>query len=316
MTERDRMIGALWGAVTGDALGVPVEFSNRDERRRDPVTGMRGFGTWNQPPGTWSDDSSLLLASAESLLDGYDLERMGKSFVGWLHEGAWRPHGKVFDIGGTTNQAIDAICFGTPAEQAGCDGEFSNGNGSLMRILPVGLAFADAPMEEICEAAERASSLTHGHAWSKMACAYYCLLVRRLLRGEDKFSAIAKTTDEFIQHYEQTDFAIHLSQFAFLTGDSIATQTESEITSSGFVLATLHASLWCLLRETNYAGSVLRAVNLGDDTDTTACVVGGLAGLLYGRAGIPDEWVQTLARREDLESFFATFAVAVLGEVG
>ena len=122
--------------------------------------------------------------------------------------------------------------------------------------------------------------------------------------------------DGFMHHYQQTDFALHLPQFAFLTEDSIAMQTESEITSSGFVLATLHASLWCLLRETSYAATVLQGVNLGGDTDTTACVVGGLAGLVYGRAGIPDEWVQTLARREDLESFFATFAIAVLGEMG
>ena len=312
MTSHDRLMGALWGAVVGDALGVPVEFSSREERRRDPVAGVRGFGTWNQPPGTWSDDSYLLLATVESLLEGYDLEHMGKAFAGWLHEGKWRPHGRVFDIGGTTRHAIDAIYFGTPAEEAGQTSEQSNGNGSLMRILPIGLAFWSSSGDEICEAAERASSLTHGHAWSRMACAYYCLLARRLFRGEDKFSAVGTTTDEFVAHYKQTPFAEHLSQFDFLINESISTCNETKIDSSGFVLSTLNASVWCLLRETSYSATVLRAINLGGDTDTTACVVGGLAGLIYGRDGIPEEWFHELARKRDLAVLFSQFATAVL----
>jgi len=102
MTFSERVLGALWGSVVGDALGVPVEFTSRADRKHDPVTSMRGFGTWNQPEGTWSDDTSLMLASAESLLEGFDAERMGQAFVGWLHGGNWRPHGRIFDVGMTT----------------------------------------------------------------------------------------------------------------------------------------------------------------------------------------------------------------------
>lgn len=313
MSPHDRITGALLGAVVGDALGVPVEFSTREERHSDPVTGMRGFGTWNQVPGTWSDDSSLLLATAGSLLEGFDLERMGKAFVAWLHEGEWRPYERVFDVGDTTRKAIDAIFFGTPASEAGCAEESANGNGSLMRILPVALAFADASLEELCEAAESASAITHSHIWSRMSCAYYCLLARRLFRGEDKFTAVAGVTEEFTQHYQNMGYSMHLEKFGFLMNEPIATLTAASVDSSGFVIDTLNASIWCLLRETTYASTVLSAVNLGGDTDTTACVVGGLAGLLYGPGSVPADWLAVLARQDEVVEFTHTFAHSILG---
>lgn len=313
MSPHDRIAGALLGAVVGDALGVPVEFSSREECLSDPVTGMRGYGTWDQDPGTWSDDSSLLLATAGSLLEGFDLERMGKEYVAWLHEGEWRPYDRVFDVGETTLKAIDVIFFGAPAGEAGSDKESANGNGSLMHILPVGLAFANAPLKELCETAESASAITHSHIWPRMACSYYCLAARRLLRGEDKFSAVRAATDEFVQHYEAMGFGMHLGKFGFLINEPIATLTAASIESSGFVIDTLNASIWCLLRETSYAASVLTAVNLGGDTDTIACVAGGLAGLLYGRQSIPAEWLAALARQDEVVEFTDTFAHSLLG---
>ena len=311
MTVSERMAGALWGAVVGDALGVPVEFSSRAERRRDPVVDLRGFGTWNQPPGTWSDDSSLLLASMASLPGGFDAERMGAAFVDWLHGGQFRPHGKVFDVGGTTREAIDAIHFGTTAAEAGSTLESSNGNGSLMRILPVGLAFAEAGTAEICEVAECASAITHGHAWSRMACAYACLLIQQLLHGEDKFQAVATTNEAFIRHYSTGTGAAHLGQFKMLLEDPLSIYPDHMIESSGFVLHTLTASVWCLLRETTYAATVLQAVNLGGDTDTTGCVAGGLAGLVHGMEEVPVEWRASLAGTEKLAAQFKEFMDAV-----
>lgn len=314
MTFSERVLGALWGSVVGDALGVPVEFTSRADRKHDPVTSMRGYGTWNQPEGTWSDDTSLMLASAESLLEGFDIERMGQAFVDWLHGGKWRPHGRVFDVGMTTRQAIDAILSGGAASTAGSTLESSNGNGSLMRILPVGLAFANAETEEICEAAESASAITHGHAWSRMACAYACLLTKHLIQSGDKFAALAAANHDFISHYSGTSEAEHLGKFSILLQDPLSIYPDHMIESSGFVLHTLTASVWCLLRETTFAATVLQAVNLGDDTDTTGCVTGGFAGLLYGQSEIPADWFAGVARHDELAPFFQKFTTSLLEE--
>ena len=314
MTFSERVLGALWGSVVGDALGVPVEFTSRADRKHDPVTSMRGYGTWNQPEGTWSDDTSLMLASAESLLEGFDIERMGQAFVDWLHGGKWRPHGRVFDVGMTTRQAIDSIHFGGAAATAGSTLESSNGNGSLMRILPVGLAFAAAGTDEICEAAETASAITHGHAWSRMACAYACLLTKHLIQSGDKFAALAAANHDFISHYSGTSEAEHLGKFSMLLQDPLSIYPDHMIESSGFVLHTLTASVWCLLRETTFAATVLQAVNLGDDTDTTGCVAGGFAGLLYGQSEIPADWFAGVARHDELAPFFQKFTASLLEE--
>ena len=141
-TMQDRILGGLWGAVIGDALGVPVEFMSREQVRRNPITGMRGYGTFNLPPGSWSDDSSLLLCTVESLLDGFDTSKMGELFIRWLNEGYWTPWGETFDVGNSTMSSIRRLMKGVPPEEAGGRGEHDNGNGSLMRIIPVGIFFA------------------------------------------------------------------------------------------------------------------------------------------------------------------------------
>ena len=145
LTKRERILGGLWGSLVGDALGVPVEFKDRATVQADPVKEMRGFGSHRQPAGTWSDDSSLLLCSTDSLLHhDFDTEDMGKRFVRWYQEELWTPHGKVFDIGVTTSRALARITSGVRPELVGGDDQFSNGNGSLMRIIPVSLRFANS----------------------------------------------------------------------------------------------------------------------------------------------------------------------------
>ena len=307
-SKKQRILGGLWGAIVGDALGVPVEFTAREERRRDPVTDMRGYGAHNQPPGTWSDDSSLLLCTVEALCDKeYHAERMGALFLRWQERGHWTPYGKVFDIGNATAAALVRMRQGVPAEKAGGVEERDNGNGSLMRILPVALRYAGAPIDEMLFRAHRISGLTHLHPRSQMACGLYCCVARGLLDGLTPQAACRMMINHCQRYYNVVPFQAEYPHFARIFTDKLAALPEAEIKSSGYVVHTLEAALWCLLTTTSFEEAVLKAVNLGDDTDTTGCVAGGLAGITYGREAIPAAWWEPLARKEDIAKCFERF---------
>lgn len=305
MTLSSRILGGLYGSLVGDALGVPVEFAPREMRRRDPVTGMRAYGTHHQPAGTWSDDGALLLCSVESLTEKmFDTQDMGERFVRWSDLGHWAAHGLVFDIGVATRQALDRISMGTPAEEAGGRDLYSNGNGSLMRILPVALASLESSVTEFVDRIQRASAITHGHPRSQMACVFHGLIVRELMAGHAPPQALTLARRCFRNLYEHSS---ELSTFRDLLEADLASWPESEVCSGGYVMETLTASLWCLLTTRNFSECVLKAVNLGSDTDTTGCVAGGLAGVHYGIDAIPNEWRLALPRQGDLQQLFARF---------
>lgn len=310
---RDRILGGLWGGAVGDALGVPVEFRSREELRREPVNGMRGYGTHNQPPGTWSDDTSLSLCTTESLLSGFNPAHMGQCFLKWYQEALWTPHGSLFDVGVTTSDALNRIAGGVPADQAGGCEESGNGNGSLMRILPIALRFAQEPSAIMLDRAHRVSAITHRHRRSQMACGFFCLLVRELLEGFDRQQAYSSALKAFGVHYAQSPSEGEIRPFDQIRRGDLASLSEMDIISSGYVVHTLTASVWCLLTCDTFDKTVLRAVSLGDDTDTTGCVAGGLAGVLYGVEAIPCGWIGQLARKDDLERLFASFADACDG---
>ena len=306
VTHRDRILGGLWGSLVGDALGVPVEFKSRAAVQADPVTDMRGFGTHGQPPGTWSDDGSLLLCTVDSLLAAeFDTADMAKRFVRWLQQGFWAAGGDAFDVGMATNGALVRVEKGVCAEEAGGRGEFDNGNGSLMRMIPVALRFAGGATDVLIDRVERASSITHGHARSKMACSFHDLIVRRLADGESPAEAYRSARAEFGTRYKD---AGELDRFDRLLKVELGGLSEGAVVSTGYVLATLQASLWCLLNSRTYDDCVLKAVNLGGDTDTTGCVAGGLAGVLYGVGAIPLRWREALAKREEVAKLFERFA--------
>lgn len=306
ISRQERIVGGLWGAVVGDALGVPVEFKDRPTVQADPVTDLRGQGTHRQPPGTWSDDSSLLLCTADSLLHcEFDPDDMGRRFVEWMYHGLWTAWGEPFDVGMATSDALIRIANGTPAEQAGSRDEYSNGNGSLMRILPVALRFATESTETLVERLARASAITHGHERSRLGCALYGLVVRQLLLDQTPLAAVEAARADFTSRYEHSAAFPH---FRRVLQDDLAHLPEGLVLSTGYVLHTLHASLWCLLTTSGYQECVLKAVNLGGDTDTTGSVAGGLAGVCYGLPAVPQRWRQALARTGDLEQLFARFA--------
>lgn len=304
LSRRNRILGGLWGSLVGDALGVPVEFKDRATVQADPVTDMRGFGTHHQPPGTWSDDGAMILCSIESLTTStFDTEDMGRRFVRWMKEGHWTANGDVFDVGGTTSYALGRIANGVAAEEAGGRDEFSNGNGSLMRILPVVLRLMPEPMDGFLQKVERASAITHGHERAKMACALFGMIIRQLVAGHAPKTALGLARKEFTHSYERVAY-LH---FRRLLEDDIPSLAEDRILSTGHVLHTLHASLWCLLTTTSFSECVLKAVNLGGDTDTTGCVAGGLAGVHYGLSAIPAKWRKALARHDEIDTLFSKF---------
>jgi ADP-ribosylglycohydrolase len=309
ISVRERSLGGLWGALVGDALGVPVEFKSRATVQADPVNDMRGYGTHHQPPGTWSDDGALTLCTVESLVRSeFDTRDMGQRFVGWMKEGHWSATGEVFDIGMATTDALLRIASGAPAETAGGRDEYSNGNGSLMRILPVVLRFAGEPLDQFSSRVERASAITHAHARSRMACVFYGLAVRHLLLGCNPEAALHGARVEFGGRLERASEFTHFRQ---VMEDDLRMLPEGGIITSGYVLHTLHASLWCLLTTSSFDECVLKAVNLGGDTDTTGCVAGGLAGVHYGLGAIPRKWIDALARKNEVGSLFERFSQLV-----
>lgn len=298
--------GALLGAAVGDALGVPVEFAGRNARKNDPVTDMREFGTHNQPIGTWSDDTSMILATMVGFSDAgaWSLEAVMEEFSQWLGEAKHTPHGTVFDIGNATREAILRYRDGAAPFTCGGISDWSNGNGSLMRILPVGLAYANDP--DLMEKASQLSSLTHAHERSRMSCAFYCLVVSELLHGEGIGNATSFAWEVMNHRWEfMSEERAHFDRWK---PDSLLVRNEDEIGSSGHVIDTLEAALWVNSQNHHYRDAVLHAVNLGDDTDTTGCVAGGLAGLIHGEEGIPAEWLEVLVKREELAKIAEPFA--------
>jgi ADP-ribosylglycohydrolase len=309
ITAREQILGGLWGSLVGDALGVPVEFKERAAVQREHVTEMRGYGSHRQPPGTWSDDSSLLLCTVESLLEyRFDLEDMGRRFVRWSNAEIWTPHGKVFDIGIATSQALSRISQGVRAEYAGGDTEHSNGNGSLMRILPVSLRFARARLKDALDRVHSASAITHRHARSQLACGFLTLYVRELIDARDPVEGLQNCVNQFRAFYEQDPWwSAELGAFESISDGRLNRRPESEIRSGGYVMDTLTASIWCLLTTSSFESCVLKAVNLGGDTDTTGCVAGGLAGVHYGVAAIQPKWIKSLAREAEIRRLFEEF---------
>ncbi|RFZ95382.1 ADP-ribosylglycohydrolase family protein [Mucilaginibacter conchicola] len=299
--RRDYIKDILFGVAVADALGVPAEFRSREQMKANPITDMVGYGSHNQPRGTWSDDASLTLCLADALCDGYDVDRIASNFVKWRYDNLWAARGEVFDIGIATQAAIDRIATGTKPVLAGGFGVSSNGNGSLMRILPLLIYIKDKPVEERYSVTKDVSSITHGHVRSAIACFYYLEFARALLTESDLIKIYKQVQSDVTNYLESTSInRDEIILFDRLLKKDVYELDIKEIRSTGYVLHTLEASIWCLMNTNSYTTAALSAVNLGDDTDTTAAVTGGLAALKYGYGSIPGQWLAVIARREDI----------------
>ncbi|QAR30849.1 ADP-ribosylglycohydrolase family protein [Ornithobacterium rhinotracheale] len=303
MQKRDFYKEVLLGVAVGDALGVPVEFTSRESLQNNPVTDMREYGTYQQPAGTWSDDSSLTFCLAEALTQEFDLYKIAENFVAWAYDSLLTPHGEVFDIGISTRKAIDKLSRGTEPTEAGGKEPDTNGNGSLMRILPLVFELKGKTNQEKFELVQKVSSLTHAHIRSVIACYYYLEFAQKLMDGKDKKSIYLELQKEVPTLLEQVGVSQEEIQvFDRLLKADISELPENEIDSGGYVMHSIEASIWCLLTTENYSEAVLKAVNLGRDTDTTGAITGGLAALTYGLDDIPIEWQKVLARYKDILS--------------
>ncbi len=298
--KKDKVLGGLFGLCVGDALGLPLEFTSRSELKAEPVSDMIGYGSHNQPPGTWSDDSSLTFCLAESLCYGFDLLDISRRFVKWFNEGYWTPYGKAFDIGRTTRKAMYRLMDGIPPLEAGPNGEYDNGNGSLMRILPLAYYLEKKDLKEQFEITHQVSCITHGHLRSQMACGIYVQFLINLLNGYSKKDAYEKMKKVVLKYYSKEPYIKELNHFERIIKSDIENLKEDEISSSGYVLHTLEASIWCFLKSNSYKDTVLMAINLGRDADTVGAVSGGLAGIYYGYNNIPREWIEKIAKKDEI----------------
>ena len=303
---KDKIKAVMLGHAVGDALGVPVEFCERNELAEKPVTDMVGYGTYPYPEGCWSDDTSMSLAALDSLASGkLDFDDIMVKFGEWYYDDEYTPTGEMFDVGNTCSYAIDNyFAYHKPVEECGLTGERSNGNGSLMRIHPfvlyATLNFLKGNEEGHClwmECIKRASGLTHAHDRSVMGCYIYGYCLSFLLKEATRESLIAGI--KFAA--EDLDYLPEFEHYRRIFDPNFEKIAIDDIKSTGYVVDTLEAALWCVLTTNNYRDCVLKAVNLGDDTDTVAAVAGGLAGALYGYDAIPKEWLDTLKRRDYIE---------------
>lgn len=301
MEHTERILGGLFGLLVGDAVGVPYEFSKpgsltpeKVEMEPPPGYPRAHAGT---PVGTWSDDGAQALCLLASLLTvgELDIPDLARRLVDWYERGYMAVDNRVFDVGIQTSNAFRYIQRGVSPLVSGPAGEYDNGNGSLMRVLPLALWHTGTDAQ-LVQDAHGQSKVTHGHSRSQVCCAVYCLWARELLSGTEDYrlamaNAIGKL-DDIYGDYEDREYAHELQQM-----EQAIWETSGE--GSGYVLDCLVSAFGC--QGDTYEETIKTAVALGQDTDTTACVAGGIAGIRFGHSGIPARWRQAL-RGEDLVS--------------
>jgi len=299
----------ILGFAVGDALGVPVEFAPREELEFFPVTDMQEFGAHKQPKGTWSDDTSMTLATMDGIIqsNGINYTQIANNFCWWACGKKYNAHDYVFDMGITTHKALqDYLILGLDPTKAGGKGYYDNGNGSLMRILPLAYYFKENQTSdlEMATIINNISSITHGHEISCMGCYLYTKYAMSLLEGKSFQESYNDLQKVDVSMYSDTT---QLSYERILSGDLGKIKDSSLISSAGFVVSSLEASIWSCLNTNDYKEAVLKAVNLGEDTDTVCALAGGLAGIKYGYNDIPEKWLNTLVKKDYIEDLSNKF---------
>lgn len=284
----DRAVGALLGLAVGDALGTTLEFKSRDDATPRLVD-IVGGGPFSLTAGCWTDDTSMALALADSLLayQRFDSEDLMQRFLSWWQNGAYSPTGRCFDVGGTTRAALSRFKVnGNP--MAGSADPDSAGNGSLMRLAPVAIRHWQDAEARRAVAAEQ-SRCTHAAAEAVDACVLYVDLIAEAIAGRRRSEILSPRDFE------------GAPTIAALAGGAWRGRHRSQIRGTGYVVRSLEAALWCIGQTTDFREAVVLAANLREDADTTAAITGQLAGALYGASAIPQEWRSKLAWGDRIE---------------
>lgn len=305
---RNMWLDGIMGLVIGDALGDPVQFSSREKIRKEGlVKGMEDGGPYNTPAGTWTDDGSLSIATMDSIIEKrfVDPDDIAHRFVRWLYCGEYAPFGKAFDNGATCTAAIHDFAKRHDWKTCGRTGERSNGNGGIMRILPVCLFGVDLEDDEAAiRFVHDVTALTHNHPRALIASGMYYFMVKEMISGTgDMIERLQNGYDHAFRFYHlDQKFSKELGSYTRLMSmGAFSCLNEWEIRSSGYVVDTLEAAVWSLTTTGSFRDALLKAVNLGDDSDSVGAVCGGLAGLYYGYDAIPADWLAAIQKRDWIE---------------
>ena len=304
-------VNGMMGVVVGDALGMPVQFSDRGELKMNPVKTMEGYGTYHLPPGTWSDDSSMALATLDSIREMRDVDYSDimERFYKWLFLGEYTPAGKAFDQGNTCVEAICKYVEEKDYRTCGKTGEMANGNGALMRIMSACLYVYEKvrreewDVKQALECVHQVSALTHNHLRSKMACGIYFFMVKHISEGSGSLlERLQDGVDDAVDFYHG-DIANYMELACYtrlFQLSEFAKSKEDTIKSTGYVVDSLEAAVWSLITTDTVEECLLTAVNLGGDSDTIGAIAGGLASLYYGYESVPEEWRKQIIKEEEI----------------
>jgi len=312
--HNNQYLGAIIGHAVGDAMGFPTEFSKREELLQNPVIEMIDSPDVGQPAGSWSDDTAMEIATIDSFIQKkyFDYKDIMDKWVKWISKSEYTPTGVAFDIGRTCLKAIKKYCNGTPPLQCGSTSMNENGNGSLMRILPVALYAYSKNLDDISirKLANEVSSLTHAHEISRLGCYIYVQFIICLLKGKTKEEAY-----KYIQGLDYRSFTVDsMNRYTRILDEQIEVQILDNIKSSGYIVDTLECSMWIFMNAQHYKEAIIASTNIGGDTDTIGAIVGSMAGIYYGFESIPSNWLDKVQRKDYLIEIVDRFekSVAVL----
>ena len=309
--QNNQYLGAIIGHAVGDAMGFPTEFSKREELLQNPVTEMIDSSDVGQSAGSWSDDTAMEIATIDSFIQKkyFDYKDIMDKWVKWISKSEYTPTGVAFDIGRTCLKAIKKYCNGTAPLQCGSTSMNENGNGSLMRILPVALYAYSKNLDDISirKLANEVSSLTHAHEISRLGCYIYVQFIICLLKGNTKQEAY-----KHIQGLDYRSFTVDsMNRYTRILDEQIEVQILDNIKSSGYIVDTLECAMWIFMNAQHYKETIIASTNIGGDTDTIGAIVGSMAGIYYGFEDIPSSWLDKLQRKDYLMELVDRFEKSV-----
>lgn len=311
-------LDGIMGVVTGDAFGSPLQFRDRSEFIENPITEMEYCECFDMPPGSFTDDSSLTLATLDSLIreKGYNLDSIAQNYVKWLFDGDFTPYGKAYDVGRGCMVGIRRYYFYKDAKTSGDADEYNNGNGSLMRTMPMCLYGYELQKRictsdnEVIQMIHEVSGITHRHLRAQMACGLYFYMVKSILdnkafnKGMSLTECLKEGIDAGLKYYGND--IRNLSEIAYFERlfdlDELKKIDSDAIRTTGYVIDTIEAVVYNLITTASFEECLIQAVNMGGDSDTVGAIAGGLAGLFYGYEAIPDRWISMIKRRDYIEN--------------